>query len=99
MPFPSALNQVLPTTLACGSLIKLVLIPLSQSTHMKVLGLQPNLTITHVVPLGVVEDHLTIVLCLLQVGVLATLELDADIFEGQRAFDDFVVIWILPTIW
>ena len=62
---------------------------------MQVFGVLPDLTLLHVVPFGVLETLLHVLLDILKGRILVIIELPFDVIESHRSFDDRVVVGIL----
>ena len=64
--------------------------------HLQSFRISPYLTLPHVVLFRILEALFKVLPDIFESRVRGGVELCLDFFEGDRPFDDLVVVWVLP---
>lgn len=65
------------------------------TTHMEMLSILPDLTVSYIIPLCIAETRLEFVSNVLESCEGALVELMFDFIEGNWVLDGLIVIWVL----
>jgi hypothetical protein len=61
---------------------------------MECLGLEPEGSVSEIVPLCIHADDLAVMLDIFEGGILPDIQLGADVLERERPLDDLIIVWV-----